>query len=198
MSLLSITLILFLIMDPIGSVSPYLKMVKNVPSKRQSWLITREMLIALAVMIVFHYLGESIFSLLEISDITVRLSSGVILFLFSVKILFPSLNNPRSRLPKGEPFIIPIAIPFIAGPSLLATIMLFAQLETSHSLMMTAILIAWFASFLVLLAAPVLQRILGDNGLIACERLMGMILVLLAIQRFMEGVREFVVTYVTL
>lgn len=197
MTLLSLTLILFLIMDPIGSISPFLKMVKELPPSRQRYVVVREMLIALLVMFFFNLLGEGIFDMLEISETAVRLSSGVILFLFAVKILFPKRVSPRANLPEGEPFIIPLAIPLIAGPSLLATIMLFAHIVPGQAMMLTAILIAWFLSLIVLALAPQLHRILGNNGLMACERLMAMILVLLAIQRFMEGVKQFMAVYAT-
>lgn len=188
MSLISITLVLFLIMDPVGNISSYLNLVKELPSKRKKWIVFREMLIALTFMILFNYIGEFIFSLLELSETTVRLSSGVILFLAAVKILFPAQDSLRANLPHGEPFIIPLAVPLIAGPSLLATIMLYAHLEPSQPLMLTAILLAWIFAAIVLLLSETLQKILGNNGLMACERLMGMVLVLLAIQRFLEGI----------
>lgn len=188
MTLFSIALVLFLIMDPVGNIASYLSLVNELPTKRKMWVVVREMLIALAFMILFNYIGEFIFSLLELSETTVRLSSGVILFLVAVKILFPAQDSPRANLPHGEPFIIPLAVPLIAGPSLLATIMLYAHLEPSQPLMLAAIFFAWIAAVGVLLLAEPLQRILGKNGLVACERLLGMVLVMLAVQRFLEGI----------
>lgn len=192
MSLLSIAFILFLIMDPIGNVSSYLNLVQGLPAKKQRWIITREMFIALFAMLLFNFIGEWLFEVLKISPLTVRISSGAILFLVAIKILFPSIDSPRANLPEGEPFITPIAIPLIAGPSLLATIMLFAHSEVSQITMISAILIAWIAAVIVLELSPFLQKYMGKNGLLACERLMGMILVMLAIQRFSEGVHEFI------
>ncbi len=191
MSLFNITLTLFFIMDPIGNLPSYLSMVKELKPKRQSWIILREMLIALTIMLFFHYLGEHIFEFLDLSETTVRLSSGVILFLIAIKILFTSNDSPRANLPKGEPFIFPLAIPLIAGPALMATIMLYANLESSQSMMVMAILIAWFLSILIFLFAGPIKRILGSNGLMACERLIGMVLVLIAVQRFLEGILLF-------
>jgi multiple antibiotic resistance protein len=109
-----------------------------------------------------------------------------------LKILFPTLDSPRSHLPEGETSVFPLAIPLLAGPALLASIMLFAHIEETSGLMWGAILISWGAASIVLLASPFLERVLGKNGLMACERLMGMVLVLLAIQRFLEGVQLFV------
>lgn len=191
MTLFNITLTLLLIMDPIGNLSSYLSLAQGLDPKRQSWIIFREMFIALAVMLFFNYLGEYIFNFLDLSETTVRLSSGVILFLIAIKILFTATDSPRANLPKGEPFIFPLAIPLITGPALMATIMLYAHLEPLQSIMIIAILIAWFLSVLIFLLASPIKRILGNNGLMACERLIGMVLVLVAVQRFLEGILLF-------
>lgn len=191
MNLLSISLILFLIMDPVGNVSVFLNLMKEVDKKRRNWVIFREMLIALGIMIFFYFIGDLILDLLKVSETTVNLSSGTILFLAAIKILFPGSKGLRDNLQmKGEPFIVPLAIPLIAGPSLLATIMLFAHSDIIHYVF-PAMLIAWVASTLVLWGAPFLQKVIGTNGLMAAEKLMGMILVMLAIQRFLEGIQLF-------
>lgn len=192
LSLFSITVVLFIIMDPIGNIPSYLTLVKDLDPARRRFVLIREMLIALAFMIVFNFIGEYIFSVLELSDTAVQLSSGLILFLTAIKILFPASNSFRRNLPQGEPFIIPLAVPLIAGPSLLATIMLYARMETSVPLMLGSIIIAWVLALVILLAAPLFKRYLGDNGLMAFERLLAMVLVMLAIQRFMEGIQNFV------
>lgn len=192
---LTLILTLFFIMDSIGHISSYLTMVKGLNPARQRAIIIREMLLALLVMIFFNYIGEYVLAQLKISEPTVRITSGIILFLVAIKILFPSKDSPRANLPPGEPFLIPLAIPLIAGPSLLATIMLYAHTEPSQWTMLSSIFIAWLASVIVLLSASPLRRLLSDNGLIACERMTGMILVLLAIQRFLEGVQQFVPLY---
>lgn len=190
--LFTLIVILFLIMDPIGNITSFLQLVDDLPPKKVRWIVFREMLIALAFMLIFNFLGEFIYLVLKLDKQTVELASAVILFLTAIKILFPSSNSLRANLPKGEPFIIPLAVPLIAGPSLLATIMLLAHIETSQPAMLIAILIAWTAGMVVLLFARQLQRILGQNGLMAGERLTGMLLVMLAIQRGLEGVQDFV------
>jgi multiple antibiotic resistance protein len=191
MTLFNITVTLFLIMDPIGNLSAYLSMVKELEPKRQIWIIVREMLMVLAIMIGFNYLAEFIFSFLDLSETTVRLASGVILFLIAIKILFTASDSPRANLPKGESSIFPLAIPLIAGPALVATIMLYAHLEPTQSIMIHAIMIAWFLSILTFFFAKPIKRVLGVNGLTACERLIGMVLVLVAVQRFLEGLLLF-------
>lgn len=190
-TLYTLAVILFLIMDPIGNISAYLTLMQGVPPKRRNLVLLREMAIALVITLAFSFLGEYIFKLLNINDVTVRLASGAILFLIAIKIIFPSLDSWRMNLPKGEPFIVPLAIPLIAGPSLLATVMLYADLEPSVALVTGAILIAWVASLGVLWIAPFLHRYLGNSGLLALEKLMGIILILLAVQRFAEGLHRF-------
>lgn len=194
MSLWTLSVMLFLIMDPIGNISSFLYLLREIPYEKRKKIIVREMLIALSIMIVFNYLGEFIFNVLNISETTLTLTAGAILFLVAIKILFPSIDSLRANLPPGEPFVAPLAVPLIAGPSLLATIMLFAHLESSQTTMLGAILLAWCLAVIVLLNGARLQWLLGVNGLMASERLMGMILVLLAIQRFLEGVQHFVKT----
>src|SRR5262249_22818424 len=135
-------------------------------------------------MFAFFLIGESLIRWLEISETAVWLSSGVILFLTSLKILFPASGEAKYNLPKEEPFIVPFAIPLVAGPALLATIMLFAHMESCRPKMVTAILLSWMAASVIFMLAPWLQRVLGQNGLTACERLTGMVLVMIAIQRF--------------
>lgn len=198
MNLFSAILVLFLIMDPFGNIATFLAILKKVDRKRRQFIIMREMLIALIVMIFFSFLGKLFMETLHISPITVHIASGTILFLVAIKILFPGITSFRSQLQKGigeeEPFVVPLAIPLIAGPSLLATIILYAQMEPSQLVMLVAVCLAWLLSCTVLFFSPLLQRILTNNGLIACERLMGMVLVLLAIQRFLEGIQLFAVS----
>jgi multiple antibiotic resistance protein len=192
LSLFSLTVILFLIMDPIGNIAPYLTLVQGIRPSRRTLVLLREMFFAYVLMLIFNYLGEFIFDLLDISKTTVTLASGVILFLIALKILFPSENSLRANLPRGEPFLTPLAVPLIAGPTLLATIMLYADLEPSHTTMLIAITLSSLATLGILFVAPYLHRFLKDSGLMALEKLMGMILVLLGVQRMAEGIKLFI------
>lgn len=186
-------------MDPFGNISTFLQMLEHVPKKRKRLVIFREMGIALVTMLLFYFIGDLIMEMLQVSNITVHLASGVILFLVAIKILFPGTHSLRAQLqselePNEEPFVVPLAIPLIAGPSLLATIILFVQLEPHAPIMLTAILLAWFFAMVVLFFGSKLKKILTNNGLMALERLMGMVLVLLALQRFLEGIKLFAAT----
>ena len=191
MSLLTITLTLLLIMDPVGNIYSFLELTRDLDPRKRKKIVLREMFIALGVILLFNLMGEFLFSFLELKEESVRLASGIILFLIAIKILFPSASSWRANLPQGEPFVVPLAIPLIAGPSLLATVLLFGHMESCKPMMWTSILLAWMIASIILLLGPWLYRLLGKNGLIACERLLAMVLVMLAIQRFMEGIQQF-------
>ncbi|MBS0634895.1 MAG: antibiotic transporter [Verrucomicrobia bacterium] len=187
MTLLTLTLILFLIMDPIGHVKAFLRCLEGIEPRRQTYIIWREMFIALAFMLGFAALGEVIFSVLAISNTTVYLASGLILFLVAIKIIFPHPDDEVQNM-EGEPFIVPMAIPLVAGPALLATIMLYAETEVFIMPMIGAILIAWLASSIILINSKRIIGLLGTSGITACEKLMGMVLVLISVQRLAAGV----------
>jgi len=195
MTLFTLAITLFFIMDPIGNVSPYLAMTEGFTVAKRRRIVLREMLIDIGFMLFFSFVGEFIFRMLELSETSLKIASGMILFLISLQILVPHLDSMRNALPKGEPFITPFAVPLIAGPSLLTTIMLFSHLEPNIYLMLGAIAIAWILACIILLFSTQLQRVLGINGLSACENLMGMVLILLAIQRFMDGLRQFLLAF---
>ncbi len=188
MTLLTLTLILFLIMDPIGHVKGFLHCLKGIKPKRRIFIIFREMVIALGFMLAFNFLGEILFNLLAISKSTIYLTSGLILFLVAIKIIFPTTDLEDLPMPPGEPFIVPMAIPMIAGPALLATIMLYAATEVSILTMVVAIVLAWVASCFILLNSERILGLLGTSGVTACEKLMGMVLVLISVQRVAAGV----------
>jgi len=190
-TILTISLILFLIMNPIGQINDFIKCIKDLDHRRQQYILRRELLIALGVLIFFDFVGEQIFSLLHISNITVRLVLGIILFLSAVKILFPHPHHERMRVPEGEPLLVPIAIPMIAGPALIATVMLYASAEANPLTTLFAISIAWGLGVLVVLNSQKIKSLFGLNGITALEKLMGMILVLISVQSFMEGISMF-------
>ena len=187
MNLFSITLVLFLIMDPLGNVKNFITYVENLDERRQKVVIFREMCIALAFILFFNFIGDYLFDFLKISNIAVYLSSAIILFLGAIKILFPKTNHLELKITE-EPLLVPLAIPMIAGPALLATVMLYASTEQSTATMVTAILIAWAISSVILYFSKEIIKTIGPSALTACEKLMGMVLVLLAIQRFLQGI----------
>ena len=192
MSLFTLSLTLFLIINPLGNMKYFLTLLEGLRSGRRSYIIAREMCLALATMLIFSFFGEGIAEAFSLTRTTIFITSGLILFLAAIKILFPSREDYLPKFRGEEPLLVPIAIPLVASPALLATIMLFSQTEPFVLPMLASILIAWGVSVLLLLASGPILKLVGQNGLTAIERLMGMVLVLVAVQRFMDGVRIFI------
>lgn len=192
MTLYTATITLVLIMDPVGNVPVFLSYLKRIDPKRRIAIILRETFIALLILVLFLFAGKSILAGLQISTPALSIGGGIILFLISLKMIFPSDSADEQVKQHGEPFIVPLAIPMIAGPSTMATIMLFVSREpTKEMKWLLALVIAWCISTVILLLSNKLQLLLRDRGLIALERLMGMILTTLSVQMFLSGVESF-------
>lgn len=187
MTLFSLSLSLFILMDPIGNIPIYLSVLKDVNPKRQVILILRELLIALFAIFVFYFIGDYLLSILNISHGAVMMSGGIILFIIALKLIFPSMNHDKEPLLNKEPFIVPLAIPLVAGPAVLAAVMLYSKQEINELIVVSAILIAWAVTTAILLASSFLKKILGERGILACEKLMGLLLIMIAIQMFVDG-----------
>lgn len=180
-------------MDSIGNIPLYLSILKNLSPKRQRVVIFREMVIALVVIILFMFLGDSLMNFLQIEEGTIRIAGGVILFLICVKMIFPSTQDPQEKVPLNEePLVVPLAVPLVAGPAVLAAVMIYSRQGTNIWNMIGAICIAWIASLIVALASSYLKSLLGWRGITAIERLMGLILILIAVQMFLSGLRAFI------
>jgi len=177
--IISAAVLLILIMDPLGNLPIFMSVLKHTEPKRRRAIMIRELLIALLVMFIFLFAGEKILAFLNLRAETVSISGGIILFLIAIKMIFPSAEGSSSGLPAGEePFIVPLAIPLVAGPTILATLMLLShQYPNQMSHLVIALLIAWGGTFIILLQSSLFLRLLGEKGVNALERLMGLILV---------------------
>jgi multiple antibiotic resistance protein len=192
MDTVSASITLLLVMDPVGNVPIFLSVLKDVDPKRRQWVIFRELLIALAVLLLFLYTGPDLLKLLGLQQEAIRIAGAIILFLIAVRMIFPSPYGMLGDTPEGEPFIVPLAIPMVAGPSSLAIAMLMVNTDPARMLDWTIALVgAWAVSAVLLMSSPLLLKALGNRGLIAMERLMGMILVTISVQMFFDGLREF-------
>lgn len=190
MTLFSAAALLFLVMDPLGNIPFFLSALKNVEPDRRLRVVMRELLIALSVLVLFLFLGQHLLDSLEISEPALTLSGGVILFLIALRMIFPTAENSMREDVASEPFIVPLAIPYVAGPSALATELLLMSREPARwPEWLLALFLAWSVSSAIILAASRLQRVLGEKGVIALERLMGMILVAVSIQMLLTGIR---------
>jgi multiple antibiotic resistance protein len=192
MNILWMSFSLFLLMDSIGNIPIFIGLLKDIPPKREKWVILRELIIALAIIIGFFFLGEPLLTALRVKQYSVLIAGGVILFLIAIKMIFPNLKNgTHEQHREKEPFIVPMAVPLIAGPAVLAAVMLYSHEQTTRWVPLGAIFIAWAASTIVLISASYLKKWLGWRGITACERLMGLLLTLIAVQMFLEGVSLF-------
>lgn len=193
LSIFSIAFSLFLLMDPIGNIPFYISFLKGIDPPRQKRIIIREMLVALFIIVLFSFLGDGLMRFLNVSTETIQMAGGIILFLLCLKMIFPHERDHNDTLPHEiEPFIVPLAVPLVAGPSVLAAVMIYSRQEQSDWIMVGAIFLAWAASLLILISSSFLKKILGWRGIIAMERLMGLILTLIAVQMFLTGVHTFV------
>ncbi|AWH90355.1 Marc family transporter [Buchnera aphidicola (Melanaphis sacchari)] len=187
--IISTTILLILIMDPLGNLPIFMTILKNLNAKRRRVIVIREMIIALFVMLIFLFLGEKILNILNLKTETVSISGGIILFLIAIKMIFPSEDN-NGKTSNEEPFLVPLAIPLVAGPSLLATLMLLShQYSQNISYLVGSLFIAWFVTIIILLLSSTFLKIFGAKGVNALERLMGLILIMLSTQMFLDGVR---------
>ncbi|NNF18166.1 MAG: hypothetical protein HKN61_00180, partial [Flavobacteriaceae bacterium] len=172
----------------LGNIPLVLSVLKGIPAKRQRVIIARELMMALALLLLFLFLGKPLLRFLHLQQEAVTISGGLILLIIGLRMIFPKPEGIMGHQPGGEPFLVPIAIPMIAGPSVLAMLILMTQ---SGPAKMTnwffAVLLAWGMSAVILLAAPILLRFLKERGLIAVERLMGMLLVMVAVQMLIDG-----------
>ena len=189
--IISAAVLLILIMDPLGNLPIFMSVLKHTEPKRRRVIMIRELLIALLLMLIFLFAGEKILAVRNLRAETVSIAGGIIVFLMAIRLSFPSHEGNASGLPAGEePFIVPLAIPLVAGPTLLATLMLLShQYPGQMGSLVIALLIAWGGTVAILLQSSLFLRLLGEKGVNALERLMGLILVMLATQMFLDGIR---------
>jgi len=192
MDIFSTALLLFLVIDPIGNIPAFLFILQSVPPERHRQILVRELFIALLALIFFLFLGQYVLAALQISQGSLGAAGGIILFLIALRMTFPVPKGIFGEEADGaEPFIVPLAIPLIAGPAAMATLMLLMARDPNLWLQwLAALLAAWSVSGIILLSAGRLARLLGRRTLIAIERLMGLILTAVAVQMFIDGVGQ--------
>ena len=184
--IISTTTIFFLIMDPLGNIPIFMSVMKDVDPARKLKITFRELLIAYFVLLIYLFFGRYLLEILNLTNEAISISGGIILFLIAISMIFPRPEGMFGNEPEGEPLIVPLAIPAVAGPSIMAVLMLMST--TTPTLMLFFCLsLAWLASSLILLAATPLNKFLGERSLTAIERLMGMLLVMMAVQMILTA-----------
>jgi multiple antibiotic resistance protein len=193
MSTVSAGILLFLIMDPLGNIPLFLSLLKNVAPERRRFVLVRELLIALVVLFAFLFGGKYLLALLQLKRESVSIAGGIVLFLIGIRMIFPPKDGIFGGDAAEEPFIVPMAIPAVAGPSTMAAVMLLANGSPGRTVDWSiALFLAWLATALILVSSTYLYRWLGHSVLVALERLMGMLLVALSVQMFLDGVVAYV------
>lgn len=188
MTILSAALLLFLILDPLGNIPVFLSLLKPLAPKRQRIVLVRELLIALAVLMAFLWGGKYALELMHLRQESVAIAGGIVLFLIGIRMIFPRPEGLMGAVPDGEPFIVPMAIPLVAGPSGMAAVMLMGSKEPERLADWSlALLLAWGATAAILMSATLLYKLLGARALTALERLMGMLLVAISVQMLLDG-----------
>ncbi len=192
MTFYTATITLILVMDPLGNVPVFLSILKRFDAKTQVRIILRETAIAFVILSVFLFFGQYIMKGLHIEPSALSIAGGIILFLISLRMIFPPESRGDKEDEEEEPFIVPLAVPLTAGPSALAMVLLFVSRDPSHIWnWFAAIVISTIFFLIVLLGARTLMNLLGKRGLTAIERLMGMILTTVSVQMLLSGVVQY-------
>ena len=190
---ISSAVVLFLVMDPLGNIPIFLSLLQDVDPKRRWKIILRESVIALLILIIFLFFGQNLLNLLNLQSESVSIAGGIILFIIGIRMVFPSRHGVMGTNFEGEPIIVPMAIPLIAGPSALATLMLLVHSDPNNMVSwFTALMLAWTVTAVILLSAPLFFKLLRRRGLAAIERLMGMILIMISVQMLVTGIKSVV------
>jgi multiple antibiotic resistance protein len=192
MTVASAALLLFLILDPLGNIPVFLSLLRTLPPQRQRIVLARELLIALAVLMLFLWGGKYFLEVMHLRQESVSIAGGIVLFLIGIRMIFPPPEGLMGELPDGEPFIVPMAIPLVAGPSGMAAVMLMGSNEPGRlGEWSLALMIAWGATAAILFSATFIYKWLGARAMTAIERLMGMLLVAISVQMFLDGLKAY-------
>jgi MarC family membrane protein len=190
--LISAFVLLFLVLDPLGNVAVVASLLKQVDPARRRRVVLRECALAYAILVAFMLFGRQFLDLMKLSEIALSIAGGVILFMIAIRMVFKSPEGIFGDTLDHEPFIVPLAIPLIAGPSALATVMLMVSREPDKlGVWIAALTAAMLVSALILGLGERIERLLGKSGMEAVERLMGLILTAIAIEMLLGGLREF-------
>jgi MarC family membrane protein len=187
----SATILLLLITDPFGNIPIFANALRNVAPERRIKVILREVLIAFLLLLAFMFIGDGFLRVMNLSPLSLQIAGAVVMFLIALRMIFPSALHAPEPL-EGEPLIVPLAIPALAGPSALATVMLLVSQAPARRLeWIAALCVTMAVCAVVLVLSERIQRVAGDRVMMAFERLMGLILVAVAVEMFLRGIKAF-------
>jgi MarC family membrane protein len=191
---LSATVLLILITDPLGNIPLFINCLRGVAPHRRIRVILREVAIAFVILLIFMLVGDRFLRMMSLTDLSLRIGGGIVLFLIALRMIFPHPDGPFGADTRaGEPLIVPLAIPALAGPSALATVMLLTS-QAPNKMMewVAALTVTMIVCAIVLVLAERIQQWLGERTVMAFERLMGLVLVVISVEMMLGGIRTFV------
>lgn len=189
----SALLLMFLMADPLGNIPLFIAALKQVPARRRTFIILRECAIAASVLAVFAFVGKSFLDALGLSQAALSIGGGLIVLLMAIRMVFPSKEGVFGESPSGEPFIVPLAVPALAGPSTLATVLVLVGSGPGRIIeWLSVVAITMLLSAVILIFADRIQQIVGKRTTAAFERLMGLILATMAVQMFLSGITSYI------
>ena len=186
---------MFLMADPLANIPIFISSLKSVPEHRRSRVVIRECVIAALILCIFAFGGKAFLDALGLSQAALSMGGGLIVLLMAIRMVFPSKEGVFGEAPGGEPFIVPLAVPAIAGPSTLATILLLVGSDPDRiPEWLLVVVLTCAISAAILVFAERVQKIVGERTTAAFERLMGLILATMAVQMFLTGITQFIQT----
>ncbi len=192
-SFVSAVVLLLIVCDPIGNIPIFVSALQDVPRERRLAIILRECLIAFGVLVVFVFVGGPFLRLLGLSELSLQIGAGVVLMLVALRMVFPTPEGVFGQTPGGEPFIVPLAVPALAGPSALATVLLLVSSDPARiPHWVAAIGVVMAISALVLAFSERIMRLLGVRVTLAFERLLGLVLAAIAVELMLRGIKTFI------
>jgi multiple antibiotic resistance protein len=192
MELMSFAVTFFLVLDPFGNAPVFHSVLSKVPEDQRKRVLARELLIALGILLGFLVFGRPLLGFLGLHAHTLSISGGIVLFLIALGMVFPARGMLGGDSGDDEPFIVPLAMPLFTGPSSIAMLLLLSSKHPDElPAIGVAVVSAWLAAALILWFSPLVLKFLGAKGSRAIERLMGLLLILVAVEMFLEGVGSY-------
>ncbi len=192
MTLIESALLLFLVVDPFGNLPFVLAVLGNASLPEYRRAITREMLLAFLILLAFTFAGEQILGYLNIEQSSLVVAGGVILFLISLKMIFKSSAEIFEDRYRGNPLLVPIAVPALAGPSAMTTVMILrTQQQVPLEILLAALVMVFAVAWIIFLLGRGINAYLGPRGISALEKFMGLLLNLVAVNMMMQGIKGF-------
>jgi MarC family membrane protein len=191
-SFLSAFILLLLVLDPFGSLPIFIPIMDKVPRERRALVALREVVMAFLVLFAFMFFGEGFLRVMSLSERSLEVAGGVILLIVSIRMIFNQTGTVYATADDRQPFIFPLAVPLLAGPSAMATVLLLASRQPEHIwTWVGALLCAMLVAGIVLLLCERIRNWVGDSVVAAAEKLMGLVLTAVAVEMILAGLKRY-------